>query len=45
VHDCGVLTGAGGKVVIAVLTEGFENPYDAERLIGRIGTTASELVA
>lgn len=45
VHDCGVLTGAGGKVVIAVLTEGFENPYDAERLIGRIGTAASELVA
>jgi len=45
VHDCGVLTGPGGRVAIAVLTEGFENPYDAERLIGRIGTAAAELVS
>jgi beta-lactamase class A len=45
VHDCGVLTGPGGKIIAAVLTEGFENPYDAERLIGRIGTAAAGLVA
>jgi beta-lactamase class A len=45
VHDCGVLSGPGGRVAIAVLTEGFENVYDAERLIGRIGTAAACLVA
>jgi beta-lactamase class A len=45
VHDCGVLIGPGSKVILAVLTEGFENPYDAERLIGRIGTAAAGLVA
>lgn len=45
VHDCGVLSGPGGKVIVAVLTEGFSNPYNAERLIGRIGTAIAELVA
>jgi beta-lactamase class A len=45
VHDCGVLSGPGGRVAVAVLTEGFANPYDAERLIGRIGTAAAGLVA
>lgn len=44
-HDCGVLTGPGGKIAIAVLTEGFENRYDADRLIGRVGTAAAALVA
>lgn len=44
VHDCGVLTGKEGKVAIAVLTQGFENSYDAERLIGRIGMEAATLV-
>lgn len=43
-HDCGVLTGPDGKIAIAVLTHGFENPYDAERLIGRIGTAAADQV-
>ena len=45
VHDCGVLYGPGGRVAIAVLTEGFANAYDAERLIGRIGTAAAGFVA
>jgi beta-lactamase class A len=37
-HDCGVLIGPKGSFAVAVLTEGFENPYDADRFIGRIGT-------
>lgn len=41
-HDCGVLTGPKGSIAVAVLTQGFENPYDADRFIGRIGTTISE---
>lgn len=44
VHDCGVLSGPGGRVAVAALTEGFANRYDAERLIGRIGTAVAELV-
>ena len=43
-HDCGILTGKRGKVSLAVLTEGFENPYDADRFIGRIGTAVADLV-
>lgn len=43
-HDCGVLTGPGGKIALAVLTEGFDNRHDAERMTGRIGTVAAELV-
>lgn len=42
VHDCGVLAGPNGRVSIAVLTQGFTNPYDAERYIGRIGTAVAE---
>lgn len=41
-HDCGVLTGPNGRAIVAVLTQGFENPYDADRLIGRIGTAIGE---
>lgn len=41
-HDCGVLSGPKGSVAVAVLTEGFENPYDADRFIGRIGTAVAE---
>lgn len=41
-HDCGVLTGPKGSIAVAVLTEGFENPYDADRFIGRIGTAVAE---
>lgn len=44
-HDCGVLEGANGKVAVAVLTQGFANPYDADRLIGRIGTALAEMVS
>lgn len=45
VHDCGVLSGPGGKIAIAVLTQGFTSDYDAERLIGKIGTAAAQRVA
>lgn len=41
-HDCGVLIGPKGKIIVAVLTQGFENPHDADRLIGRIGTAIAE---
>lgn len=41
VHDCGLLTGPGGTVALAVLTEGFTEPYPAHVLMGEIG----ELVA
>lgn len=44
VHDCGVLSGPGGKIAIAVLTQGFKSDYDAERFIGKIGLSAAELV-
>ena len=44
-HDCGVISGKHGKIAVAVLTQGFENPYDADRFIGRIGTAIGELVA
>ena len=43
-HDCGVLEGANGKIAVAVLTQGFANPYDADRLIGRVGTAIGEMV-
>lgn len=43
-HDCGVISGKNGKVAVAVLTQGFENPYDADRFIGRIGTAIGEMV-
>jgi beta-lactamase class A len=45
VHDCGVISGASGSVAVAVLTQGFRNPYDAERFIGRIGRAIGDLVA
>lgn len=41
-HDCGVLVGPNSKIIIAVLTQGFDNPYDADRLIGRIGTAIAD---
>lgn len=41
-HDCGVLAGKHGQVAVAVLTQGFANPYDADRFIGRIGSAISE---
>lgn len=44
-HDCGVLRGPGGKIAVAVLTQGFENPYDADRFIGKIGTALAETIA
>lgn len=44
-HDCGVISGKSGKVAVAVLTQHFENPYDADRFIGRIGTAIGEMVS
>lgn len=43
-HDCGVITGPRGHVAAAVLTQGYRNPYDADRFIGRIGTAIGEMV-
>lgn len=44
-HDCGVISGKNGKFAVAVLTHHFENPYDADRFIGRIGTAIGDIVA
>lgn len=41
-HDCGVISGDNGQIAVAVLTQHFENPYDADRYIGRIGTAIGE---
>lgn len=43
-HDCGVLEGPNGRIAVAVLTQDFENPYDADRFIGRIGTAIGEMI-
>lgn len=43
-HDCGVISGEHGRIAVAVLTQGFENPYDADRFIGRIGTAIGNVV-
>lgn len=43
-HDCGVLTGPKGLVVIAVLSHGFEDEFEADAYIGRIGSAAAEMV-
>ena len=43
-HDCGVISGEHGRFAVAVLSQGFVNPYDADRFIGRIGTSIGELV-
>lgn len=43
-HDCGVISGEQGRFAVAVLTQGFTNPYDADRFIGRIGTAIGEMV-
>lgn len=44
VHDCGVIIGPQARITVAVLTQGYRNPYDAERFIGRIGTALGEMV-
>lgn len=44
-HDCGVIVGPNSRIAVAVLTQGFHNPYDADRFIGRIGTALGEMVS
>jgi beta-lactamase class A len=41
-HDAGVLRGPGGSAVVAVLTQGFEDPYEADAFIGTIGTAVAQ---
>lgn len=43
-HDCGLLTGPGGTVAVAVLTRGFTDPHEAAAFIGRIGTLTAGFV-
>jgi beta-lactamase class A len=45
VHDCGLLTGPGGTVAVAVLTRGIPDPYAADAAIGEIGHAAALGVA
>lgn len=44
-HDCGVLTGPKGSLAVAVLTHGFEDPYEADRFIGKIGAAAASTIS
>lgn len=44
VHDCGLLTGAGGTVAVAVLLEGVSDPYAADALLGQIAQAAANMV-
>lgn len=44
-HDCGVITSSNQRIAVAVLTQGFENPYNADRFIGRIGTAIAEAIS
>lgn len=44
-HDSALLTGPGGTLAIAALTQGFTNTYEANALLGRIGHAAGTLVA
>ena len=44
-HDCGLLTGPGGTIALAVLTEGFPEPYPAHELMGEIGELAARIIA
>ena len=45
VHDCGLLTGPGGTIALAILTEGFAEPYSAHALMGTIGALVAHDVA
>lgn len=36
-HDAGLLRGLGGEAAVAVMTQGFEDPYAADAVIGSIG--------
>lgn len=44
VHDCGILTGPGGTIALAVLTEGYTEPYPAHELMGTIGELAAQTI-
>jgi len=44
VHDCGLLTGPGGTAALAILTEGYAEPYPAHELMGEIGELAARII-
>ncbi len=37
-HDAGLLRGPGDSAIVAVLTQGFNDPYEADAFIGTVGT-------
>ena len=41
-HDPGLLRGPGGEAAVAVLTQGFDDPYVADAFIGDIGRAVVE---
>lgn len=45
VHDCGLLTGPGGTIAMAVLTEGYAEPYPAHEVMGVLGRLAAGMIA
>lgn len=44
-HDVGMLRGPGGEAAVAVLTQGFDDPYAADAFIGDIGLAVVEDLA
>lgn len=41
VHDCGVIAGPGGGAAMAILTDGFADPYQADAFIGQLAMAAA----
>jgi beta-lactamase class A len=45
IHDAGIVTGAGGTLVIAVLTQGVRSPWQAMDAIAGIGVVLAQVCA
>lgn len=43
-HDCGVITGPSGTIIISVLVESETTPYDDDAFIGSLGHAVAEMV-
>lgn len=44
-HDCGVITGPSGTIVISVLVESDATSYDDDAFIGSLGQAVAEMVS
>lgn len=43
-HDCGLLSGPGGIIAVAVLTSGIQDKYEAQAFIGKIGALLASMI-